>query len=449
MSDATNIYVGAAATKEGGQGGLFRRSAEGGEWQHVFTAADVHAITVHPHDQDMVFIGTKDGPYRSADRGAHWERVGFPDRDVQVWSILLDRRDPRTVYAGGSPVAVYRSDDGGEHFRRMPDPGLPNRVTMSFPCRVMRFATHPRNLGEVYATLEVNGAMRSRDAGETWSDCSDDLQRLSEQPRLKSRILSDTDAEGMLDGHAIAISEADPDGVILAVRMGLFHSGDQGKSWQDMQVGRFSPVHLWARYPRFAAGSENPLRLPFGCREQRGGRAAPQHRYGTELAAVRHRHAAQHGDGRCTARSRSGPGLHRGTPGRGVRHAGWRNQVAGDSRAGCVQGPVCTGLRIKEKPVAKGYVVAEIEVTDPALFEEYRGKVPATIGAYGGRYLVRGGETERLEGDRPLRRMVVLEFESPQRASEWYHSEEYRPLKALRMKASKGHMVLTAGLEGT
>ncbi len=241
MNDATNIYVGAAATKDGGQGGLFGRAAEGGEWRHVFTAADVHAITVHPSDPDVVFIGTKDGPYRSTDRGAHWERVGFPDRDVQVWSIMVDRRDPRTVYAGGSPVAVYRSDDGGEHFKRMPDPGLPNRVTMSFPCRVMRFAAHPRNAGEVYATLEVNGAMRSRDGGESWSDCSDDLQRLSEQPRLKSRILSDTDAEGMLDGHAIAISEADPDGVILAVRMGLFRSGDQGTSWQDMQVGRFSP----------------------------------------------------------------------------------------------------------------------------------------------------------------------------------------------------------------
>ncbi len=241
MAGSTHIYAGAAATKDDGVGGVFRRAAEGGDWQHVFDKADVHAITVHPKNADVVFIGTKDGPYRSTDHGTHWERLGFPDRDMQVWSILVDRNDPNTVYAGGSPVAVYRSDDGGEHFRRMPEPGLPNRVAMSFPCRVMRFAAHPRKPGDVYATLEVNGAMHSRDGGESWEDCTQDLLRLATEPRLKSRILSDTDAEGMLDGHAIAISDADPDGVILAVRMGLFHSADAGKSWQDMQVSRFSP----------------------------------------------------------------------------------------------------------------------------------------------------------------------------------------------------------------
>jgi photosystem II stability/assembly factor-like uncharacterized protein len=241
MADSTYIYAGAAASKDGGRGGVFRRATQGGKWEHVFSAADVHAITVHPRNPDVVFIGTKDGPYRSADRGAHWERLSFPDRDTQVWSVLVDRHDPKTLYAGGSPVRVYRSDDGGDHFRRMPDLGVPDRVKMSFPCRVMRFAAHPRQPGELYAAMEVNGVMRSRDGGESWTDCTHGLVRLAEEPRLKSRILSDTDAEGMLDGHAVAISDADPDGVVLAVRMGLFHSADQGTSWQDMQVSRFSP----------------------------------------------------------------------------------------------------------------------------------------------------------------------------------------------------------------
>lgn len=56
-----------------------------------------------------------------------------------------------------------------------------------------------------------------------------------------ARLVSDTAAEGMLDGHAVCISSADPDSTIIAVRMGLFLSTDQGKTWQDMRVDRFSP----------------------------------------------------------------------------------------------------------------------------------------------------------------------------------------------------------------
>jgi Sortilin, neurotensin receptor 3, len=240
MAKEAILLAGTAATKDGGAGGVFRR-APGGAWEHVFTAADVHAITPHPTEPDTVFLGSKDGPYISTDRGAHWERLGFPDRGVQVWSILVDPHDPRTVYAGTAPVGVYRSTDGGAHFTRLPDPALPERVRMDFPCRVMRFAAHPTRPGELYATLEVNGAMHSADGGESWQDCSADLVRLADQPHLKSRILSDTETEGMLDGHAIAITAADPDAVYLAVRMGIFRSTDQGRSWQDIEVGRYSP----------------------------------------------------------------------------------------------------------------------------------------------------------------------------------------------------------------
>jgi len=66
--------------------------------------------------------------------------------------------------------------------------------------------------------------------------------RLAEaEPRLRSKLVSDTEAEGMLDGHAVCTSAADPDSIIIAVRMGLFRSQDQGKTWQDMRVDSFSP----------------------------------------------------------------------------------------------------------------------------------------------------------------------------------------------------------------
>ena len=66
------------------------------------------------------------------------------------------------------------------------------------------------------------------------------------------------------------------------------------------------------------------------------------------------------------------------------------------------------------------YVIANVEVTDPAAYEEYRAKVPGTIAAYGGRYLARAGATEVLEGDWTPHRLVILEFPSLAQLKAWY-----------------------------
>ena len=89
-----------------------------------------------------------------------------------------------------------------------------------------------------------------------------------------------------------------------------------------------------------------------------------------------------------------------------------------------------------------GYLIAEIEVHDPALFEEYRKQVPATIARYGGKYLVRGGATDTIEGGWTPARLVVLEFPSLEQARKWYHSAEYKPLLAMRLKAAKSKAIL-------
>ena len=93
-----------------------------------------------------------------------------------------------------------------------------------------------------------------------------------------------------------------------------------------------------------------------------------------------------------------------------------------------------------------GYVIGNINVTDPDAFEEYRGMVPATIAAYGGKYLVRGGVADVVEGDWTPNRLVVLEFESVERAREWYNSPEYTPAKAVRLKASTGDLLFVEGV---
>jgi len=92
------------------------------------------------------------------------------------------------------------------------------------------------------------------------------------------------------------------------------------------------------------------------------------------------------------------------------------------------------------------YFIVDLEVTDPAGFEEYRKLVPGTIQQYGGRFLVRGGAVETLEGDWQPQRVVVLEFPSLEQARRWYNSEDYRDPKALRFKTARTRLILVEGV---
>ena len=91
------------------------------------------------------------------------------------------------------------------------------------------------------------------------------------------------------------------------------------------------------------------------------------------------------------------------------------------------------------------YVIAEIDVVDPAAYDEYRRQVLAVVTRYGGKFLVRGGKVEPREGGWAPKRIVVLEFPSMAQAQKWYDSPEYAPLIKLRQKASKGKLVLVEG----
>ena len=91
------------------------------------------------------------------------------------------------------------------------------------------------------------------------------------------------------------------------------------------------------------------------------------------------------------------------------------------------------------------YVIGEIEVTDQATYDDYRKQVAATVEKHGGRFIVRGGKVEPLEGGWAPKRLVVLEFPSMQKLLGWYHSPEYAPLIKLRQKASRGKLVAVDG----
>jgi uncharacterized protein (DUF1330 family) len=91
------------------------------------------------------------------------------------------------------------------------------------------------------------------------------------------------------------------------------------------------------------------------------------------------------------------------------------------------------------------YIIVEIDIVDPAGYEEYKELAGATVEKYGGRYIVRGGKTEVLEGDWKPKRIVVLEFESMQRAKDWLNSEEYREPRKMRHRTAKTNMLVIEG----
>jgi len=93
------------------------------------------------------------------------------------------------------------------------------------------------------------------------------------------------------------------------------------------------------------------------------------------------------------------------------------------------------------------YVIADIVVKDPERFARYKEMVPPTIEKFGGRYLARGGETEVLEGDWQVNRLVILEFESVARAKEWLESDEYAEARKLRRDTTDSKLVVVEGLE--
>ena len=93
-----------------------------------------------------------------------------------------------------------------------------------------------------------------------------------------------------------------------------------------------------------------------------------------------------------------------------------------------------------------GYIIADVNVTDPAGFEEYRKLVSGTIDAYGGRYLVRGGGVEAVEGEWNPQRLVILEFDTVEQAKKWYDSEEYAGPKVMRHNSADTNVIIVEGL---
>ena len=103
-----------------------------------------------------------------------------------------------------------------------------------------------------------------------------------------------------------------------------------------------------------------------------------------------------------------------------------------------------TAIHARQPMVLPGYVIAEVDVTDPATFKEYGDKTPGTVAQYGGHYIIRGGKNESVEGDAP-KRYVVVQFDSFEKAKAWEDSPEYGAIKPIRHKSAKSRVFIVEG----
>jgi uncharacterized protein (DUF1330 family) len=101
-------------------------------------------------------------------------------------------------------------------------------------------------------------------------------------------------------------------------------------------------------------------------------------------------------------------------------------------------------IHAQQARVLPGYVVAEVDVTDPATFKQYADKAPGTIAASGGHYVIRGGKFTSIEGDAP-KRFVVIQFDSVEKAKAWEDSPAYDAIKPIRHSSAKSRVFIIEG----
>ena len=258
------VYVGLAGEGDDvGAGGLYRRAEKNQQWQDIGAGLpqnpQVRALLIHPENPAIVYAGTQLGPYRSDDRGEHWEALESPSMEADVWSLAFHPHDPSIIYAGYDPFAIRRSEDGGESWRETNTEKVvfPHITTYMPPTgkRAIEIAADPADPMDVYCAVEVGGLLASRDGGETWESITDG-------PHVRNNTL---------DLHGVQVSSAAPGTVFIVTQVAMFRSRDRGHHWEHVQVEEMFPGGSYCRDLLVAPDDPQTLYLGAGA----GGGGAP------------------------------------------------------------------------------------------------------------------------------------------------------------------------------
>ena len=105
-----------------------------------------------------------------------------------------------------------------------------------------------------------------------------------------------------------------------------------------------------------------------------------------------------------------------------------------------------TAIHAGQVKAAPGYVIAEIDVTDPVTLQKYGAKTPETLAPFNGQYIIRGGKTTSLEGEPPKTYVVMIAFDSMEKAQAWYDSPAYDAIKPIRQSSTKSRLFIAEGV---
>lgn len=189
--------------------------------------ASVRCLAMHPHQPSMLFAGTEKGLYRSDDAGANWRFVDSALNDYYLWALAIDPVNPEIMFAGTgtpTPAAIFRSEDGGRSWQKRPVEIATECENVGTP-RVTSIAVDPVEPKNVWMSLEVDGARRSTDGGESWS------------------LVEATDR---LDIHNVAVTAGPPRTVFIMANREIYASKDNGAGWETLGMQKNIP---W-EYPR-------------------------------------------------------------------------------------------------------------------------------------------------------------------------------------------------------
>jgi photosystem II stability/assembly factor-like uncharacterized protein len=217
--------------------GVARISLDGGEPEARMALPGSGAVCVatDPAEPQRVYVGTfDDGVFVSDDAGESWREsgAGLDDRRVLSLVVSASHRENGTsvAYAGTEPSNLYRSEDGGISWQRLPAlRELPSEPRWSFPGRpwthhVRTIALHPTDPDWILVGIELGGVMRSLDAGSSWAD---------HNPQAHS------------DAHRLLTHPLAPERVYEAAGQGVALSEDRGDSWARFEDG-LDRRYAWA-----------------------------------------------------------------------------------------------------------------------------------------------------------------------------------------------------------